>query len=125
MVNIARQKGDCNFHEEHRGQSEKKLITECLTQRTSVKHKQRSNGESNNNNNKVLEVITRTNFDAQLRRHIPETMERNARQSERRMWSERENRECDGNPKVKHTKVMTEGKKQKMLSVVGRCNSTS
>jgi hypothetical protein len=88
-------------------------------------HKQRSNGESNNNNDKILEVITRTNFDAQLRRHIPETMEHSARQTERRMWSERENRECDGNPKVKHTKVMTKCKKQKILSVVGRCNSTS
>ncbi len=76
-------------------------------------------------NNKILKVITRTNFDAQLRRHIPETMERSARQTERRMWSERENRECDGNPKVKHTKVMTKCKKQKILSVVGRCNSTS
>jgi hypothetical protein len=106
------------------GQSEKKLITECLTQRTRVKHKQRSNGESNNNNNKMLQFITRTNFDAQLRRHISETIERNARQSERRMWSERENRECEGNPKVKHTKVMTKCK-QKILSVVGRCNSTS
>jgi len=42
------------------GQSEKKSITECLTQRTTVKHKQRSNGESNNNNNKMLEFITRT-----------------------------------------------------------------
>jgi hypothetical protein len=84
MVSSARQKGDCNIHE-HRGQSEKNLITECLTQRRSVKHKQRRNRESNNNNNKMLEVITRTNFDAQLRRHIPETMECNARQTERRM----------------------------------------
>jgi hypothetical protein len=85
MVNIARHKGDCNVHEEHRGQTENNLITDCLTQRTSVKHKQISNGESNNNNNKMLEVITRTDFDAQLRRQIPETMERNARQTERRM----------------------------------------
>ncbi len=88
-VNIARQKGDCNIHEEHRGQTEKNLITECLTQRTSVKHKQRSNGESNNNNNKMLDIITRPNFHVQFRRHMPETTECDARQTERKMLKER------------------------------------